>query len=182
MFPSIFLNLLTCRDSFGRNLHFRSKRYAGLSDVCVKRQPVQVASGKSSVVSAMLGDMTKVDGRVSIDGSIAYVAQTAWIVNASLKDNILMNRVFDEDRYRKVISVCALEQVIRNLWCLQPRAIESLLLFLSVLVPQPNHHERLSKKASFAFQKQLPFVAVQHCNVGIIEGSTRSEKSWPMNW
>ncbi|CAN0348325.1 unnamed protein product, partial [Scytosiphon promiscuus] len=70
----------------------------------------QVGSGKSSLVSAILGEMTKVDGRISIDGSVAYVAQTAWIINASLKDNVLMGRPFDEARYHEVLQVCDMEQ------------------------------------------------------------------------
>lgn len=70
-----------------------------------------MGSGKSSLVSALLGEMTKVDGRVSIDGSVAYVAQTAWIINASLKDNVLMGRPFDEARYLEVLEVCEMKQV-----------------------------------------------------------------------
>lgn len=62
-------------------------------------------------MSAILGEMTKVDGRICIDGSVAYVAQTAWIINASLKDNVLMGRPFDEERYRQVLQVCDMEQV-----------------------------------------------------------------------
>ncbi|CAM9569140.1 unnamed protein product, partial [Laminaria digitata] len=70
----------------------------------------QVGSGKSSLVSALLGEMTKMEGRVSVDGSVAYVAQTAWIINASLKENILMGRPLDEERYQKVLEVCDMTQ------------------------------------------------------------------------
>ncbi|CAM9993758.1 unnamed protein product, partial [Laminaria digitata] len=75
----------------------------------------QVGSGKSSLVSALLGEMTKVEGKVSIDGSVAYVAQTAWIINASLKDNILMGRPLDEERYQKVLQVCDMGQDLGQL-------------------------------------------------------------------
>lgn len=71
----------------------------------------KVGSGKSSLVSAFLGEMTKVEGKVSVDGSVAYVAQTAWIINASLKDNVLMGRPFDGERYQKVMDVCDMAQV-----------------------------------------------------------------------
>lgn len=71
----------------------------------------QVGSGKSSLVSALLGEMTKVEGEISIDGSVAYVAQTAWIINATLKDNVLMGRPFDEARYQHVLEVCDMKQV-----------------------------------------------------------------------
>lgn len=70
-----------------------------------------MGSGKSSLVSALLGEMTKVDGAISIDGSVAYVAQTAWIINASLRENVLMGRPFDEARYQEVLQVCEMNQV-----------------------------------------------------------------------
>ena len=44
--------------------------------------------------------MTKVNGRVSVSGKIAYVPQTAWIMNATLKENILFGRDFDKKSIR----------------------------------------------------------------------------------
>ena len=58
----------------------------------------QVGSGKSSLLSAILGEMEPVasenasnvrNSPVIVDGSVAYAAQQAWIQNASVKDNIL---------------------------------------------------------------------------------------------
>ncbi|CAF4075111.1 unnamed protein product, partial [Rotaria sordida] len=69
-----------------------------------------VGSGKSSILAALLGEMNKVYGRVSINGTIAYVPQTAWIMNTTLKENILFGRDFDEDLYNRVIEACALKQ------------------------------------------------------------------------
>ncbi|XP_072030098.1 ATP-binding cassette sub-family C member 9-like [Amphiura filiformis] len=75
-----------------------------------------VGSGKSSLLSAILSEMTTVRGSVSFGGkrasnvpSIAYAAQKAWLVNASLKDNILFGQPYDEQRYKKVIVASALE-------------------------------------------------------------------------
>lgn len=42
-------------------------------------------------------------------GSIAYVPQQAWIVNATLRDNILFGSQYDEERYNKVIYASGLE-------------------------------------------------------------------------
>ena len=67
-----------------------------------------VGSGKSSLVSAFLGEMEKTSGRVNTLGSIAYVAQQAWIQNASLRDNILFGKSFDKALYDKVVEACAL--------------------------------------------------------------------------
>ena len=46
-----------------------------------------VGSGKTSVVSTLLGEMQRIKGTVNVDGSIAYVPQQAWIQNATLKGN-----------------------------------------------------------------------------------------------
>lgn len=67
-----------------------------------------VGSGKSSLVQALLGEMGKISGRVNTLGTIAYVPQQAWIQNATLRDNILFGKTYDQKRYSKVIHACAL--------------------------------------------------------------------------
>lgn len=68
-----------------------------------------VGSGKSSLLSAFLGEMNKVSGRVNSNGSIAYVPQQAWIQNATLQDNILFGKTLHKDQYNNVVNVCALK-------------------------------------------------------------------------
>ncbi|XP_017483220.1 PREDICTED: multidrug resistance-associated protein 1-like [Rhagoletis zephyria] len=68
----------------------------------------QVGSGKSSLISALLGDMHKLGGVVKINRSIAYVAQQAWIQNATVRENILFLNRYDEEKYRAVVDACAL--------------------------------------------------------------------------
>ncbi|XP_039991336.1 ATP-binding cassette sub-family C member 3 isoform X2 [Xiphias gladius] len=67
-----------------------------------------VGCGKSSLISALLGEMEKVEGEVSIRGSVAYVPQQAWIQNATLRDNILFGKPYNEQKYRCVLEACAL--------------------------------------------------------------------------
>ncbi|XP_030806740.1 LOW QUALITY PROTEIN: canalicular multispecific organic anion transporter 1 [Camarhynchus parvulus] len=67
-----------------------------------------VGSGKSSLVSAMLGEMENIKGHINIQGSLAYVPQQAWIQNATLKDNIIFGSEVDEARYQQVLKACAL--------------------------------------------------------------------------
>ncbi|PWA18711.1 hypothetical protein CCH79_00005724, partial [Gambusia affinis] len=67
-----------------------------------------VGSGKSSLLSALLGQMTLVEGRVAASGGFAYVSQHAWILNDSLKENILFGNEFDSDRYNAVLEACCL--------------------------------------------------------------------------
>ncbi|XP_042578213.1 multidrug resistance-associated protein 1-like isoform X3 [Cyprinus carpio] len=67
-----------------------------------------VGSGKSSLLSAMLGEMEKKSGHVTVSGSVAYVPQQAWIQNATLKDNILFGCEMKDSWYQKVLEACAL--------------------------------------------------------------------------
>ncbi|XP_061382567.1 multidrug resistance-associated protein 1 isoform X1 [Danaus plexippus] len=68
-----------------------------------------VGSGKSSLLSALLGEMNKISGRVNTNGVIAYVPQQAWIQNATLQDNILFGKPLEKVKYNNVINVCALK-------------------------------------------------------------------------
>ncbi|KAL4648167.1 canalicular multispecific organic anion transporter 2 isoform X2 [Arapaima gigas] len=67
-----------------------------------------VGCGKSSLVSALLGEMEKMEGEISIQGSVAYVPQQAWIQNATLRDNILFGQLYNECKYHTVLDACAL--------------------------------------------------------------------------
>ncbi|XP_028435648.1 multidrug resistance-associated protein 1 [Perca flavescens] len=67
-----------------------------------------VGSGKSSLLAAMLGEMERRSGSVSIKGSLAYVPQQAWIQNASLTNNILFGEERTESWYQRVLEACAL--------------------------------------------------------------------------
>uniref|UniRef100_A0A8D0F9M8 Canalicular multispecific organic anion transporter 2 n=1 Tax=Strix occidentalis caurina TaxID=311401 RepID=A0A8D0F9M8_STROC len=68
-----------------------------------------VGCGKSSLVSALLGEMEKLEGEVAVKGSVAYVPQQAWIQNATLKDNILFGQASNEQKYQNVLEACALK-------------------------------------------------------------------------
>uniref|UniRef100_A0ABI7WGZ3 Multidrug resistance-associated protein 1-like n=1 Tax=Felis catus TaxID=9685 RepID=A0ABI7WGZ3_FELCA len=68
----------------------------------------QVGSGKSSVLSAMLGEMEKLTGVVQRKGSVAYVAQQAWIQNCILQENILFGSTMQKQFYEQVLEACAL--------------------------------------------------------------------------
>lgn len=84
-------------------------------------------SGKTSLLMGLLGEMSRVEGRVFCPGgrsrddvpinpetglanTIAYVAQSAWLVNANIRDNITFSAPWDERRYKNVIVACALER------------------------------------------------------------------------
>ncbi|XP_028827470.1 multidrug resistance-associated protein 1 [Denticeps clupeoides] len=67
-----------------------------------------VGSGKSSLLSAMLGEAEKRNGNVYVTGSVAYVPQQAWIQNATLHDNILFGQEKRKVWYQRVLEACAL--------------------------------------------------------------------------
>uniref|UniRef100_A0A674EB64 ABC-type glutathione-S-conjugate transporter n=1 Tax=Salmo trutta TaxID=8032 RepID=A0A674EB64_SALTR len=67
-----------------------------------------VGSGKSSLLSAMLGETEKRSGSVSIKGSVAYVPQQAWIQNATVQDNVMFGREKQKTWYQRVLDACAL--------------------------------------------------------------------------
>ncbi|KAK3738617.1 hypothetical protein RRG08_040275 [Elysia crispata] len=68
-----------------------------------------VGCGKSSLVSALLGEMEKMAGTVNVRGSVAYVPQQAWIQNNTLRNNILFGRPMDTALYMKCLEGCALQ-------------------------------------------------------------------------
>ncbi len=44
-----------------------------------------------------------------LQGTLAYVAQQAWIQNATVRDNVLFGRPYDIRKYNKIIEACALK-------------------------------------------------------------------------
>lgn len=68
----------------------------------------RVGCGKSSLIHALLGGMECDSGRVLVGGKVAYAAQQAWIVNATVKENVLFGQKFDEEKWSKAIDACCL--------------------------------------------------------------------------
>jgi ATP-binding cassette, subfamily C (CFTR/MRP), member 1 len=69
-----------------------------------------VGCGKSSLMNALLGEMIKTKGSVEIHGNgIAYCGQSAWILNSTVKENIVFNEEYDEEKYYTILKACQLE-------------------------------------------------------------------------
>ncbi|KAI1311964.1 hypothetical protein EDD11_003220 [Mortierella claussenii] len=68
----------------------------------------RVGQGKTSLLNAIIGDMYKRQGSVKVFGRLAYVAQSAWIVNATLRENIVFGNTFNQDRYDHILMACGL--------------------------------------------------------------------------
>lgn len=68
----------------------------------------RVGAGKSSFLQAILGDLWKINGEVVVRGKFAYVAQQPWVMNASVRDNIVFGHRWDPEFYNKTVEACAL--------------------------------------------------------------------------
>ncbi|KAI7832651.1 P-loop containing nucleoside triphosphate hydrolase protein [Gamsiella multidivaricata] len=68
----------------------------------------RVGQGKTSLLSALIGEMYKRQGTIRIRGRIAYVAQQAWIINATLKENITFGLEFNQDKYDRIVAASGL--------------------------------------------------------------------------
>ena len=68
-----------------------------------------VGSGKSSLLSALLGDMRRDSGSANVAGTVAYVPQQAWIQNETVKNNILFGKPANSAMYKRVVQACALD-------------------------------------------------------------------------
>ncbi|TKY64390.1 ABC transporter C family member 8 [Spatholobus suberectus] len=71
-----------------------------------------VGAGKTSLLYAILGEIPKISGTVSVSGTLVYVSQTPWIQSGTIRDNILYGKPMDETRYKYTIKVCALDKDI----------------------------------------------------------------------
>lgn len=71
-------------------------------------------SGKSSFLQAILGEMSSDRGSVDIYGKIAYVAQDAWVMSGTLRDNIVFMGQFNPVWYQEVIKMCCLDEDLRS--------------------------------------------------------------------
>ncbi|KAI4581542.1 ATP-binding cassette sub-family C member 4 isoform X1 [Ovis aries] len=74
-----------------------------------------VGAGKSSLLSAVLGELPPSQGQVSVHGRIAYVSQQPWVFSGTVRSNILFGKKYEKERYEKVIKACALKKDLQLL-------------------------------------------------------------------
>ena len=101
--------------SFSRSI--TSKYNFTLSNVDVTVAPRQILAvlgpvgcGKSTLMKAIIGDVAlSPESSIYVNPNIAYASQVPFVLNATLRDNILFGLPYDEDRYEKVIDACCLK-------------------------------------------------------------------------
>jgi ABC-type multidrug transport system fused ATPase/permease subunit len=69
-------------------------------------------SGKTTLMLAILGETCKESGTVTRPKDVGYTSQTAWLQNATIKDNILFSSAFEQVRYDRILDVCCLREDI----------------------------------------------------------------------
>ncbi|TYH52009.1 hypothetical protein ES332_D10G321300v1 [Gossypium tomentosum] len=67
-----------------------------------------VGSGKSSLLSCILGEIEKLSGTVKVSGTKAYVPQSPWILTGNIRENILFGNPYDNNKYDRTVKACAL--------------------------------------------------------------------------
>jgi ATP-binding cassette subfamily C (CFTR/MRP) protein 1 len=67
-----------------------------------------VGAGKSSLLQSILGDLWKIKGEVEVHGMVAYVSQSPWIMNATVRENIVFGYRYDSNFYEQTVKACAL--------------------------------------------------------------------------
>lgn len=68
-----------------------------------------VGSGKTSLLQGLLGEMRRTEGHVTFGGSVGYCSQSAWIQNATIRENVCFGRPFESDKYWKAVKDACLE-------------------------------------------------------------------------
>ncbi|KAH9830264.1 metal resistance protein YCF1 [Rhodofomes roseus] len=74
----------------------------------------RIGSGKTSLLSAAVGEMNQTRGEVRLYGRVAYVPQSPWMMSATIRENILFSHVYDPEFYDAVLhgksTACALNE------------------------------------------------------------------------
>ena len=68
----------------------------------------EVGSGKTSLLYTCLQELVITSGDVKINGKVSYVPQQAFLLNETLRDNILFYKGFDLDWYAECVIKCGL--------------------------------------------------------------------------
>ncbi|MCL7048413.1 hypothetical protein MKW94_013875, partial [Papaver nudicaule] len=69
-----------------------------------------VGSGKSSLLSCILGEMKHLSGEIRLRGRKAYVSQSPWIQSGNIEENIRFGKEMDREKYQRVLKACSLKK------------------------------------------------------------------------
>ncbi|XP_019738048.1 multidrug resistance-associated protein 4-like isoform X5 [Hippocampus comes] len=69
-----------------------------------------VGSGKSSLLSAILGELSQESGVIKVRGDLTYTSQQPWILPGTIRSNILFGQELNHFKYDRVLRACALKR------------------------------------------------------------------------
>ncbi|XP_054643011.1 ATP-binding cassette sub-family C member 4-like isoform X2 [Dunckerocampus dactyliophorus] len=69
-----------------------------------------VGSGKSSLLSAILGELSQESGVIKVKGDLTYTSQQPWILPGTIQSNILFGKELNCQKYSRVLRACALKR------------------------------------------------------------------------
>ncbi|XP_074520696.1 ATP-binding cassette sub-family C member 4-like [Halichoeres trimaculatus] len=69
-----------------------------------------VGAGKSSLLSAILGELPHDSGTLTVKGRVTYAAQQPWVFPGTIRSNILFGKELNQKKYERVINACALKK------------------------------------------------------------------------
>ena len=76
----------------------------------------ETGSGKSCLIKSLIDRLIILSKKeFNIDGTISYASQTPFIINSTVKENILFYSKYNAERYKQVIKYCQLEKDIDSL-------------------------------------------------------------------
>jgi ABC-type transport system involved in cytochrome bd biosynthesis fused ATPase/permease subunit len=67
--------------------------------------------------TGLLGEMQLQQGKVRVCGTIAYCDQRPWIMNTTVRDNILFGLEYDEAKFDMALHASSLEDDIKVWYC-----------------------------------------------------------------
>ncbi|XP_054723461.1 ATP-binding cassette sub-family C member 4-like isoform X2 [Uloborus diversus] len=73
-----------------------------------------VGCGKTSLLMSILGELPIVSGETRVRGKVAYASQEPWVFGGSVKQNVIFGSAFEENKYKTVLNVCALDKDIEQ--------------------------------------------------------------------
>lgn len=66
---------------------------------------------QSSLLSAILGELSQESGVVKVKGELMYTSQQPWILPGTIRSNILFGKELNPKKYDRVLRACALKRV-----------------------------------------------------------------------
>ncbi|KAJ1672224.1 Multidrug resistance-associated protein 1 [Coemansia sp. RSA 25] len=106
--PSITMD--NCRFRWGKKAGILKKVSLNITGGDLVAVVGKTGSGKTSLLLAMCREMELTKGAGTVVGRVGYLEQSPWIMNDTMRANIIFGREFDEEYFWKVVHACALTQ------------------------------------------------------------------------